>query len=526
MVFGMSARDDEGMLPLEPLWTAEQARDADRWTIEALGVPGSTLMDQAGRLVADAACGMAEGGSVVVLAGPGNNGGDGWVCARHLFARGVPTLVLAIKEPHALAGDARDAAASFERAAQALGWRAPDDGRPWRRLATAAELADALVRFRPAVVVDALFGTGLQRPLTGLTAELVLALDEAGAQVLAVDLPSGLPTDGAAPMGPCVRAARTLTFSGPKIAHAAEPGRFYCGDVANVDIGVLRHARLLAAARSFLAPALEDLALPLPSSNSHKGRFGHVAILAGSAETAGAARLCARAALRAGAGLVTLLTDDPARLSAGDEPEVMRRLLDEADAAQSLEKVSVVVVGPGLGRGAATLARGRAVLRAAAQLDLPAIVDADALRLLHEPELRGLRCIATPHPGEAGALLGDEAAAVQSDRGRAAARLAALTSRTTWVLKGACPVVALPSGRQVIAPGGHLPLAVGGSGDVLAGVLAALAALGIPLPLAALAGVVAHQEAGALLAEEGRRGHLAREIADAVAAALEEAWAS
>lgn len=516
---------DDRLGPLEPLWDADQARAADRWTIESVGVPGAVLMDQAGRFVADEAERLASGGRVVVLAGPGNNGGDGWVAARHLFARGVPTVVLALKDPSALAGDARAAAESFTRAAAQLGWRAFDGGDAWRPLHSRADLTALLAADTPALVVDALFGTGLGRALEGVAADVVDALTAIAAPILAVDLPSGLPTDGQAPEGPCVRAAATVTFDGRKIAHVTEPGRFYCGAVTSFDIGILRDERLRAGAWVFAAPPLSSLRLPLPPLAAHKGTFGHVGVLAGSPETAGAARLCAHAALRAGAGLVTLLVDDPARAGPQDESEVMRRRFAPERADEALARLSVVVVGPGLGRDDEARARGRALLEAAAARELPVVVDADALPLLLEERLASrLAAIATPHPGEAATLLDAETADVQRDRHAAVEELLAQTVRTTWLLKGACPIVGAPSGPHVVVEGGALPLAVGGSGDTLAGALAALAARGLPLERCAVAGAVVHQEAGARLARRHRRGHTAREIADEIARVLEEVW--
>lgn len=520
------AANDDALSALEPLWDAAQARAADRWTIESLGVPSAVLMDQAGRFLADAAERMAEGGAVVVLCGPGNNGGDGWVTARHLFARRVPTLVLALREPSALVGDAKAAAESFLKAATALFWRAPDEGDAWRPLTKRSDLESALRSVRPALIVDALFGTGLGRALEGTAADIVELLSSEKARVLAADLPSGLPTDGQAPAGPCVRAIATVSFGGRKIAHATEPGRFFCGDVTDVDVGVLRDEGMRAGAWVFAAPRVASLRLPLPGLDAHKGSFGHVGVLAGSAETAGAARLCAHAALRAGAGLVTLLTDDTSRVGPGDEPEVMRRHFDPDHADDALAKLTAIVVGPGLGRSDEALARGRALLQAAANKDIPVVVDADALPLLLEEKLSSLRAIATPHPGEVGTLLDADTADVQRDRHAAVEELLEATVRTTWLLKGACPIVGTPAGRHIVVEGGHYPLAVGGSGDTLAGVLAALASIGLPLELATVAGAVMHQEAGARLARRHKRGHTAREIADEIASVLDEAWAS
>lgn len=495
----------------------------DAWTIDELQVPGIVLMEHAGRAVAERVLDVAPRGPVLVLTGPGNNGGDGWVLARHLWGRGVAAPVIAMKGPRDLKGDAAQAAAMFHRAASALGWRAPDDGPAWRAVTSAQELTEAVARFGPVVVVDALFGTGLSRGLEGLAGDLVAAVADVGVPVLAVDLPSGLPTDGEAPKGPCVEARWTVTFGARKIAHASEPGRFLCGDVRVVDIGLQAPAEERAAIATFRAPPLDALRPPAPRESEHKGSFGHVALLEGSPRTAGAARLAARGALRAGAGLVTLLVDDPAAGASRDLPEVMHRALASDEA---LDGIDAVVLGPGLGRDEASLERGRRVLAAARDRDLPVVVDADALPLLLEGG-PALRAVATPHPGEAGRLLGTSTKDVQADRLAAARALHQASTgaghRVTWILKGACPVVLDEAGRAVVCEGGSVPLAVGGSGDVLAGVLGALLARGLSLDGAALLGAVAHQEAGRGLAQRARRGFLASEIADEVQRALYEA---
>jgi len=500
---------------LEPLWDAAQMRAADAWTIDSLGVRGGILMEHAGRAVAKAAAQLAPHGPVVVLTGPGNNGGDGWVAARHLYGMGIKAPVLALRDPEELEGDAKEAALMFERAAAALSWEAPDGGPAWRAVADSDDIEPVIAALRPALVVDALFGTGLGRPLDGLAGEVIAALGWIDVPVLAVDLPSGLPTDGAAPDGPHLQAVRTVTFGGRKVAHASEPGTFLCGDVDNVDIGILRDDSLRSGAWCFAAPALSRL-VEEPGITSHKGHFGHVGVVLGRHETAGAAHLAARAALRAGAGLVTLLTDEPAQAGGGfpfGMPEVMRR----PATPDALAGLSALVIGPGLGTDDDAREKGLSLLRAAAELELPVVVDADALPLLREDGLARLLAVATPHPGEAARLLDTESSAIQQDRPGACERLLGVHDETVWVLKGACPLVALPDGRLVVHEGGAPPLAVAGSGDVLAGVIAAFLAAGYGLAPAAVAGVAAHQAAGALLEE---RGALASEIADAISAVL------
>jgi NAD(P)H-hydrate epimerase len=502
---------------LEPLWDAAQMRAADSWTIQSLGVRGGILMDHAGRAVADAAEAMASDGPVLVLAGPGNNGGDGWVAARHLFGRGIPAPIVALREPEELDGDAHEAAQMFVRAADSLGWQAPDGGPAWRLLEDVDDLEALVTHLRPALVIDALFGTGLARPLEGLGGEVVAALGWTDVPLLAVDLPSGLPTDGAAPDGPCLKASRTVTFGGRKIAHASEPGRFLCGDVENVDIGILRDDSLRSGAWCFAAPALGRM-LAEPAVDAHKGRFGHVGVVEGAPETAGAARLAARAALRAGAGLCTLLVDDPERDAGLGMPELMRRRA----VPDLLDGVTALAIGPGLGTDEDAKEKGLLLLRAAVERELPVVVDADALPLLREDGLERVRAIATPHPGEAARLLDMTPAEVQADRPGACEKLLAVHGDVVWVLKGACPLVSLPDGRLIVHEGGAPALAIAGSGDVLAGAIAAFLAAGHGLAPAAVAGVAAHQAAGE---QAGARGLLASEIADALALVLAEARA-
>lgn len=503
---------------LEPLWDAAQMRAADKWTIESLGVRGGILMDHAGRAVADAAEALAPGGAILVLTGPGNNGGDGWVAARHLYGRGIPAPVVALRDPDDLNGDAHEAANQFRRAADALGWRAPDGGPAYRQLDDAGDLDALFGAIQPALILDCLFGTGLGRPLEDLPGEVVAALRFHDCPILAVDLPSGVPTDGAAPEGPHIQAAQTITFGGRKIAHASEPGRFLCGPTTNVDIGVLRDESLLSGAWCFAAPDLAALVAPLDEA-AHKGRFGHVGVVEGAPETAGAARLAARAALRAGAGLVTLLVDDPERDAGLGMPEVMRRRA----IPDALDGLDALVVGPGLGTDEDSREKALMLLRAAVERELPVVVDADALPLLREDGLERLRVVATPHPGEAARLLDKDAKGIQADRPGACEHLLDVHSDAVWVLKGACPLVGLPDGRLIVHESGVPALAVAGSGDVLSGAIAAFLAAGYAPAPAAVAGVAAHQAAGARLPD---RGALAGEIADAIAESLADARAA
>jgi hydroxyethylthiazole kinase-like uncharacterized protein yjeF len=505
------------------LLTAAQAREADRRTIEELGVPGFTLMDHAARAVAERAARRANGGPIVVLAGPGNNGGDGWAAARHLIGWGQPVVVVSLASPDRLSGDAALAASTYIRTADALGvsGRGPPSFQVVDR-ATAVE--NLLEHVAPALVVDALFGTGLGRPLGGLPGEVVEILDEQPFPVLAVDLPSGLFADGQAPTGPCVRAIETVTFGGYKVAHFAEPGAAFCGEVVDVDISIVppdddgpRHLLIgheLVRDGSYRRVALAPVRAHRPGgAGDHKTRFGHVAVFEGAPATRGAARLAARSALRAGAGLVTLLADDD---GPSPDADVMRRELAETIDAAALAGITALVVGPGLGAEARRHERARALLAAAAAAHVPVVVDAEALSIVKDG-VAGLIGVLTPHPGEAARWLDTTGAEVQADRVRALdALVPAAGDALTVVLKGASPIIGGDGGERWHVLGRCGALAVAGSGDVLAGAIAAQLATGAAPAEAARIGVLAHQRAGRLLAARAPRGWLASELADAL----------
>ena len=475
------------------LLSAAQAKAADAYSINEAGIPGIVLMEHAGRAVADEAQRMAKIERAVIVTGPGNNGGDGWVAARHLWGRGIPCPVLALRSPAELVGDSAQAAGMFERSARLQGWQV--QGRAWHAIHAADTLSAFVFSFCPDVIIDAVFGTGLTRPPAGALDAVLQAVNASGLPVLAVDLPSGLPTDGDAPRGAVVSAARTVTFSRAKIAHFGEPGASLCGALACVDIGL--QAPPLEEISTFV---VEDAFAPGDDDAAHKNFFGHVAVVEGSAATRGASHLAARAALRMGAGLCTLLTDDPTRVRPA---ELMARDLSTTDMGD----FRAVVVGPGLG-STSTLP---GLLQRARAAGCRVVADADALPLLQP----GDAAVVTPHPGEAARLLQTTSSDIQRDR-LAAARALQQRLGAIVVLKGAVPVVC-DAQHAFFIPGYHPALAVAGSGDVLAGAIGALLARGLSPLDAAVLGAVAHQRAGASL---GRRGHLATEIADALCGAL------
>ena len=274
----------------EPLWTAEQARALDKSTIEAAGIPGYVLMEHAGRAVADVVTRLCNGKSlrpVLIFTGPGNNGGDGWVAARHLWGLGIPALVLSTCKIETLKGDAAQAAQSYDRASGMMEWGLPGINKPWLVVTQPHQLSTYLQTFQPHVIVDALLGTGLSRPLEGIMAEWVACLTD-GAQTLperpkivAVDVPTGMFTEGHQSSSLCLDADVTVTFGGRKICHALSPLCFRCGQVINANIGLLPSVAAVASARAFVLrdhrPFLRDILSP-PKQTAHKGDFGHVAV--------------------------------------------------------------------------------------------------------------------------------------------------------------------------------------------------------------------------------------------------------
>jgi ADP-dependent NAD(P)H-hydrate dehydratase / NAD(P)H-hydrate epimerase len=501
---------------MRPVVTAAQMRALDGATIDDLGLPALTLMETAGRAVADAALRMlGEGrGHVAVVCGPGNNGGDGFVAARALRDRGVDAVVYLVVPRDAVRGDARTHLEILERAGGAVEMLAT----PAQLAALAPRLADA------ALVIDAVFGVGLARPIEGHLAAVIGRM-RAAARVLAVDIPSGLDADTGRTLGTAVIAERTVTMAALKLALVSAPGFACAGEVEVAEIGI--PAALIAAApcRAGVVEA-GDVARWLPRALpiEHKGRRGHVLVVGGSPGMRGAGRLAASAALRAGAGLCTLAGDGDF-----DAPDAImtRSLAPGAGLAAVLAGKGAVVIGPGIGNSAGSAGRTREVLAAG----IPAVLDADALNALaSEPAAIAAATgpvVITPHPGEAARLLEATVADVEADRLAAARALAAATGAVV-VLKGARTIVCdgASDGRganrhcSINATGGPA-LATGGSGDVLAGTIGALLAQGLPALDAARAGVFVHGAAGDALARvHGDRGVVSSDLPEAIAAAI------
>ena len=539
---------------MQPIVTAAEMQALDRATIDELGIPAFTLMETAGRALSRAVlAALGELGEIgepgelgepgdragaatrravdrsvtraanvtcAVVCGPGNNGADGFVAARVLRAAGVNATVVLVAARASVTGDAAAHLAVYERA-----------GGQVHAVTTAA---DAAMIASSTIVVDALFGIGLARPIAGIQREVIAAMARA-AYVVACDLPSGLAADTGAILGTVARANRTIAMGALKVALVSSPGFIECGRVEVAAIGI-EPAAIRRAAHAWLVEE-SDVAgwLPRGTELDHKGHRGHVLVVGGAPAMRGAGRLAAVAALRAGAGLVTLAGDG--EVTAPDS--VMTRTLapgafagganvdDGADGAadpgaaalaSALAGKHAVVIGPGLNQGAFAAARVAQVLAAG----VPAVIDADALNgLASRPDAIAAAAgpvIITPHPAEAARLLGCTTAEVEADRLAAARRLAAVT-RAVVVLKGARTIVC-DGGECYLNPTGGPALATAGSGDVLAGVIAALLAQRLGALDAARAGVYLHGAAGDALGAALARGTMSSDLPLAVAHAL------
>ncbi len=496
-------------------------RRLDRRAVADLGIPGAVLMENAGRgAAAHVHAGWrGEGTRVAIVCGKGGNGGDGFVVARWLRRRRLRPEVYLVARPDELSGDA------------ALKFRALPRGVPVRVVEDEATLTPGLRR--AGVVVDALLGTGSRGAPTGLVARAIEAINACGRPIVALDIPSGLPADGGPPPGPVVRATLTTTFAGLKLGLVAGPGVDLAGRVVVVDIGIPA-AEVGRGLTTFL---LEDADiarhLPRRPRDAHKGTYGHLLIVAGSLGKTGAAALAARAALRSGAGLVTVATPASQQpIVAGLVLEAMTEALPETPAhALALEARAplaalaaarqALALGPGLGLDPETQALARELAR---DVELPMVIDADALTALAGHletlrEARGPRCL-TPHPGEMARLLGVTTADVQRDR-VGCAREFARRHGAHLVLKGATSVIAAPGGDAYLNPTGNPGMASGGTGDVLTGMTGAFLARGMA-PLAALScAVFLHGRAGDLAAARvGEESLVAGDVIDALGEAF------
>ena len=509
-----------------PVFTAAEMRALDSRAMSQLGIPGPRLMEAAGagaaRLIAERFAPI-EGKGVLVLCGKGNNGGDGFVVARHLKARGARVRVLLVGRRAEVRGDA----------AQALSrWR----GRVEEILTAAQAAAVGDAARRADVLVDGLLGTGLEGPARGLTASVIEAVNESRAPVVALDLPSGLNADSAEIIGPAIRARLTATFAGWKRALLLHPAAHCAGEVAVIPIGIPGAEVNRGIATWLLEEADIRRHFPARPRDAHKGSYGHLLVVAGSVGKTGAAALAGRAALRSGAGLVTVATpasQQPIVAALGMEsmteplPETPAQTLSLKSKERILElaaRTDAVALGPGLSLDPETQSLIRELLREVAK---PMVVDADGLTALAGScELlagaAGPRLL-TPHPGEMARMLGVAVSEVQADRLEMVRALCA--RHQVWaVLKGAGSVIGAPDGGVFVNPTGNPGMATGGSGDVLTGMAGAFLARGLePLP-ALQSAVYLHGLAGDLAcARWGEEGLIAGDLIEAIPDALRPA---
>jgi NAD(P)H-hydrate epimerase len=494
---------------LTPLPDAETMRGVDRWAIEEEGVDSLELMERAGAAVAAAVERLAPDGSVAVVCGKGNNGGDGLVVARLLREAGREVAVVCATSPAELKGDAQKNLARLP-GSEPISL----DGRPWgevggQEAATRPGLGGAPLRGR-AAIVDALLGTGFQGEPHGEIAAAIVAINDAAAPVVSVDVPSGVDASTGAIAGDAVRAATTVSFHAAKPGLWIRPGKARAGAVEVAAIGIPRGAPMQAGAGLIDAALLARL--PRRGGASTKFVSGHVLVAGGSLGLTGAPAMAARAAMRAGAGYVTAFVPAGLQqiLASGATPELMTRGLPEADGAladagveQVLEATArggALALGPGLGREDPAVGFARRLARAAR---VPMVIDADGLNAhagrLQELTSRSAPTVLTPHAGELGRLLELDSAEVESERLRYV-REAARRAQAIVVLKGDDTLIAEPGGQVAVSRGGSPALATAGTGDVLTGVIAALLAQGLEPFMAAAAGVLLHARAGRLAA--------------------------
>ncbi len=503
------------------LATADVMREIDRTAIEDYGVPGAVLMENAGAGTAKAILQhWPDVQRVAIIAGSGNNGGDGYVIARHLINNGVEAVTYMPADREKIRGDARINL-------DVLG--------KMNTLILDVHSEKDIGLFREALhdydlVVDAMLGTGLKKDLKGLYRECVEVINAARLPVCAADIPSGLSSDTGKPMGEAVRADMTCTYGLLKIGQVIYPGAEYVGDLVLVDIGLPREVvEQLGGSNRLLMKEYVAGLLPARLTRSHKGDFGHLLVVAASPGKTGAAAMCADAAVRSGAGLVTAAV--PASLNPILEAKLTEAMtLPVADGGsgyitpdawkdinRALERANALAVGPGL---AAESGTRELFFKLLAESDLPTVIDADGLNILATDvdalKPVGSRVVLTPHPGEMARLLNTSTKEVQADRIGAARGLAERTGAVV-LLKGARSIIAAPDGVIAVNPTGNPGMASGGTGDVLTGIIGALLAQGVEPFDAACAGAWIHGRAGDICAQDlGQISMMAGDMIDAL----------
>jgi hydroxyethylthiazole kinase-like uncharacterized protein yjeF len=509
------------------LLKASEIKEADRYTIEKIGIPGIVLMENAGIAVVRALNEMfppEEIRKVIVFCGKGNNGGDGFVTARHLSLAGDDVDIVLLGERKHLSGDA----ATNMKIADALGIALLE-------IKEIADLEKAGVNLDDYdIIIDALLGTGIQKPAESLYAYVIELINNSVSYVISVDIPSGLSTDTGELMGPAVEADLTVTFAYPKICHILPPAGDLCGELAVADISIPDEAvHFEKGKREIITPDMLEGIIEPRDSDSHKGDYGHLLVIAGSMGKLGAPAMTARSASLSGAGLVTIVA--PALCI----PVIQTKLTEEmafaledegkgyfieknADAIPLLEKHTALAVGPGMGRNEET---ARFVRRFLPLLTAPVVLDADGLNAFQgHTELFStvkVPLILTPHPGEFARLTGQDTLTIHKNRLDMATEYAAKW-KSYLILKGHRTVVATPEGDLYINMTGNPGMAKGGSGDVLTGVIGGLLASGIPPLDAALLGVYIHGMAGDIaIGEKSEVSLCANDLMESLSLAFE-----
>jgi ADP-dependent NAD(P)H-hydrate dehydratase / NAD(P)H-hydrate epimerase len=526
------------------IFTAEQMRELDRLTVERCGIPYATLMETAGARVVEAIIehyGPVEGKHVRVLCGKGNNGGDGAVIARLLWLRGADVEVTLMGRVEETKDETRTNFEILKKIVESHG--------SLNRLLCFREARteeDASAVLDGDVIVDALLGTGLTRPTEGLYAKVIDSINEVRefsygtTPIISVDIPSGLPSDLASPIGPHVRADLTVSFTGPKVGNVLPPASLSNGKLVVASIGTPDYllndsgSRLQLVNKSVVGDWLES---SRRTPHAHKNSVGDVLLIAGSRGKTGAAALASEAVLRAGAGLVTVATSRSAQplLVNQARAEVMTEALDETEGGaisdSAIERAlalaaprTVLAVGPGL--SSSDESTRRFVFEVVRRRACPVVIDADGLNALAPwpDDLRGseeLPIIVTPHPGEMARLTGKSSTEVVADRVNTA-REFATSHHVITVLKGSRSLVAAPDGEVYVNPTGNAGMATAGAGDVLTGLIAGLLAQRPADALSAvIAGVYLHGLAGDLAAEKlGLRSLIASDITDHISEAI------
>ena len=508
--------------------TAAEMREIDRLTIEKFGVPSLTLMERAGAAVTQAILerfGRTAKKGVLIVAGKGNNGGDGFVVARLLRKKRIPCEVALLARRDELSPDAAHNLRAFLKV----------KGKITEISAASLDQLSGCIG-KNALIVDAVLGTGIKSEVRGLFADAITLIHACGLPVVAVDIPSGLDTDKGVALGASIQAEMTVALAFPKLGGVIYPGAGYAGELVIADIGVDdRAVAEVAPQTELLERETIRWLVPRREPDTHKGSYGHVLVLAGSRGKSGAAILSSRAAMRSGAGLTTLAA--PRSLNnifASALVEVMTELLRDNPAEELepltddewrrvLERKNALLFGPGIGVSHATQNVLRWLLR---NLDMPWVIDADGLNnlVLEIDRLRHAKVapVLTPHPGEMARLTGKSTAEVNADR-VAIARSFAVEHRCNLILKGARTVIATPEGKVFINPTGNPGMASAGMGDVLAGMLASLLGQGLTAEDAMKLGVYLHGFVGDRVAQNrGEIGLIAADIIEGLPSGLRD----